>query len=79
MPIAWKLRTLMAENDVKGVDLARLVGLSEESVSRMRRRDDMPAISGESLSELLDALNHLRRGEAEISLNDLVQYERKEL
>lgn len=79
MPIAWRLRSLMADHDIKGIDLAELMGVSDEAVSRMRRRDDMPAIGGEALSGLLDSLNHLRRGDAEISLNDLVQYERKEL
>jgi DNA-binding Xre family transcriptional regulator len=68
----------MAEHDIKGINLAESMGLSDESVSRMRRRDDMPAIGGESLSALLDSLNQHRRGDAEISLSDLVQYERGE-
>lgn len=77
MAIVWRLKVLMAEHDIRGVDLVDAMGLTKESVSRMKNRDDMPEISGERLGALLDALNERRRGDAEISVSDLIRYERE--
>lgn len=74
MTIKWKLRTLMAEHSIKGVDLVEAMGLTKESISRMRNRNDMPDIGGDRLGALLDALNQRRQTEQEITVGDLIEY-----
>lgn len=47
--IKWRLNTLMAEQRKRSMDLATALGISENSVWRLRKRDDMPRLNPQTL------------------------------
>jgi putative transcriptional regulator len=55
--IRWKLNELMARKRVKNKDLAEALGITENSVYRLRKTDAMPRLSPERLDGICDFLN----------------------
>ncbi|WP_341531866.1 helix-turn-helix transcriptional regulator (plasmid) [Nostoc sp. UHCC 0302] len=54
--IVWKLNEVMARQRIKNKDLAAFLGIDENSVSRLRKTDEMPRLTGERLNGLCVAL-----------------------
>ena len=50
--IIWRLNRVMAEQRITGKQLAEMLGVHPNTVSKLRRSDEMPSINGETL-ELL--------------------------
>jgi|GEM_PF-648802 len=75
MAVRWKLREVMAKYKIKGVDLAEALSLSNNSVSRMKNRDTMPQINGDSLNKLCNALNDIAGLHEVITPGLLIGYE----
>lgn len=48
--ILWKLNELMAAQRKRNKDLAEFLGVSENAVYRLRKRDDMPRLTGDTLN-----------------------------
>lgn len=55
--IRWKLNELMARNRIRNKDLAEALGITENSIYRLRRIDEMPRLSPERLNGLCEALS----------------------
>lgn len=54
--IVWKLNEVMARQRIKNKDLAAFLGIDENSVSRLRKTDEMPRLTAERLNGLCIAL-----------------------
>jgi putative transcriptional regulator len=54
--IRWKLNELMARKRIRNKDLAEALGITENSVYRLRRIDEMPRLSPERLNGICTAL-----------------------
>ncbi|WP_226890023.1 helix-turn-helix domain-containing protein [Nostoc sp. MG11] len=54
--IVWKLNEVMARQRIKNKDLATFLGIDENSVSRLRKTDEMPRLTAERLNGLCIAL-----------------------
>ena len=52
--IRWKLNEVMAR---KRVDLAKILGITENSIYRLRKVDEMPRLAPERLNGICKALN----------------------
>jgi putative transcriptional regulator len=52
--IRWRLRIVMADRNISAQDLAKAIGLSRVSVSRLRNtaNDSFPRVTGEVLDKL---------------------------
>ena len=48
--IYWKLNEIMAKKRVRNKDLAEAIGVTENSVYRLRRTDEMPRLTSERLN-----------------------------
>jgi putative transcriptional regulator len=48
--IVWKLNEVMAQKRIRNKDLAGALGISENSVYRLRKTDEMPRLSPERLN-----------------------------
>ncbi|NEP08753.1 MAG: helix-turn-helix transcriptional regulator [Symploca sp. SIO2C1] len=55
--IRWKLNEMMARRRIRNKDLAVSLGISENSVYRLRRTDEMPRLSPERLNGICTALD----------------------
>lgn len=55
--IRWKLNEVMARKRVRNKDLAEALGITENSVYRLRRVDEMPRLMPERLNGICKALN----------------------
>jgi putative transcriptional regulator len=55
--IRWKLNELMARMRVRNKDLAEALSITENSVYRLRKTDEMPRLSPERLNGICTALN----------------------
>ncbi|MBW4505186.1 MAG: helix-turn-helix transcriptional regulator [Scytonematopsis contorta HA4267-MV1] len=55
--IRWKLNEVMARKRVRNKDLAEDLGITENSVYRLRKVDEMPRLSPERLNGICKALN----------------------
>ena len=76
MPIVWRLSEIMARQGVKGADLVEKLGLTKESVSRLKNRRTMPVIGPERLEALLTALNDAAKKNGEtVRINDLIDWQ----
>ncbi|MEP0915435.1 helix-turn-helix transcriptional regulator [Leptolyngbya sp. FACHB-17] len=64
--IRWRLRVVMADRKITNQALSQVVGMHPVSISKLKNADDMPAIGGETLAKLCDALN--------CTPADLIQY-----
>lgn len=64
--IKWKLKEVMARYDIKGVDLAKELDVSTNTISSLRRAKTMPRLDGEQLNLLLYALNRLANDKNEL-------------
>ena len=47
--ILWKLNELMAAQRKRNKDLAEFLDISENAVYRLRKRDDMPRLTADTL------------------------------
>ncbi|MBD1822806.1 helix-turn-helix domain-containing protein [Cyanobacteria bacterium FACHB-DQ100] len=56
----------MADRKITNQALSQVVGMHPVSISKLKNADDMPAIGGETLAKLCDALN--------CTPADLIQY-----
>lgn len=54
--IRWRLRVLMAEQNINNKTLAKLTGLHPTTISRLKNTDELKQISGEALDALCNAL-----------------------
>lgn len=55
--IRWRLRILMAEQNINNKTLAKLTGLHPTTISRLKNTDELKQISGEALNSLCNALS----------------------
>lgn len=55
--IRWKLNEVMAQKRIRNKDLAQGIGITETSVYRLRRTDEMPRMSPERLNDICRFLN----------------------
>ncbi|HYX18907.1 MAG TPA: helix-turn-helix domain-containing protein [Nostoc sp.] len=55
--IRWKLNEVMARKRVRNKDLAMIVGITENSIYRLRKVDEMPRLAPERLNGICKALN----------------------
>ena len=55
--IRWKLNEVMARKRVKNKDLAQILCITENSVYRLRKVDEMPRLTPERLNGICQALN----------------------
>jgi len=55
--IIWRLNRLMAERRVTGKELATRLAVHPNTISKLRRTDEMPLINGELLDKLCNYLN----------------------
>jgi putative transcriptional regulator len=55
--IRWKLNELMAQKRVKNKDLAEALGITENSVYRLRKTDTMPRLTPERLDGICTFLD----------------------
>jgi putative transcriptional regulator len=55
--IRWKLNEVMARKRVRNKDLAEALGITENSVYRLRKVDEMPRLMPERLNGICKALN----------------------
>ena len=54
--IRWNLNEVMARKRIRNKDLALVLGITETSVYRLRRTDEMPRLSPERLNGICAAL-----------------------
>ena len=76
MAIVWRLNEIMARQGIKGSDMVEKLGLTKESVSRLKNRRTMPVIGPERLEGLLVALNEFaaKNGET-VAITDLIDWQ----
>ena len=55
--IHWKLNEVMARKRVRNKDLAEILGITENSLYRLRKVDEMPRLTPERLNGICKALN----------------------
>ncbi|WP_427158571.1 helix-turn-helix domain-containing protein [Aliinostoc sp. HNIBRCY26] len=55
--IRWKLNEVMARKRVRNKDLAEALGITENSVYRLRKVDEMPRLTPERLNGICKALD----------------------
>jgi putative transcriptional regulator len=55
--IRWKLNEVMARKRVRNKDLAETLGITENSVYRLRKVDEMPRLTPERLNGICKALD----------------------
>ncbi|MEI2582581.1 helix-turn-helix domain-containing protein [Scytonema sp. PRP1] len=55
--IRWKLNEVMARKRVRNKDLAEALGITENSVYRLRKVDQMPRLTPERLNGICKVLN----------------------
>lgn len=55
--IRWKLNEVMARKRIKNKDLAQMLGITENSVYRLRKVDEMPRLAPERLNGICAALS----------------------
>jgi putative transcriptional regulator len=55
--IRWKLNEVMARKRVRNKDLAEALGITENSVYRLRKVDEMPRLMPERLNGICKALD----------------------
>ncbi|BAY22649.1 hypothetical protein NIES2100_24120 [Calothrix sp. NIES-2100] len=55
--IRWKLNEVMARKRVRNKDLAEVLGITENSLYRLRKVDEMPRLTPERLNGICKALN----------------------
>ncbi len=73
--IRWRLKEVMARYNIKGVDLAKKLDISTNSMSSLRRAKTMPRLDGVALNLLCNALNELAEDlEKPITPGDLLDY-----
>ena len=55
--IRWKLNVIMARNRVRNKDLAEALGISETSMYKLRKVDEMPRLTPQRLEDICVNLN----------------------
>ena len=66
LTVQWKLREVMARKRMTTVRLAKILGVHENTIYKWRIADVLPAIGGETLERICNALN--------CSLYELIEY-----
>lgn len=61
----------MTDHDIKGITLAKRLEYGEATVSRLKRRKEMPSLNGKKLDLILNALSEISG--KRIRLKDLVE------
>ncbi len=54
--IYWKLNRVMADKRITGKELAQMLEVHPNTVSKLRRTDEMPSINGRMLAKLCQML-----------------------
>ncbi|MFN6460824.1 MAG: helix-turn-helix transcriptional regulator [Nostoc sp. DedVER02] len=79
--IRWKLNEVMARKRIKSKDLAELVGITEVSLYRLRKTDEMPRLTPERLNSICRFLNcqpgELLEYEPDLPDGDLTESEKQ--
>jgi len=57
--VLWKLREVMARRRITNKALADELNVHPTSISRLKTQDVLPEIGGETLAELINAINKL--------------------
>lgn len=57
--VKWKLREALARRKVTNAALAEKIGRHPTAVSRLKSQDILPAIGGEEISKICDAITEL--------------------
>ena len=57
MPIRWKLHEVMSRRRVRNKDLASALDITENSVYRLRKAEDMPRLTPQRLEGICEVLN----------------------
>ena len=55
--IRWKLNEVMARERIRNKDLAEALEVTENSIYRLRKTDEMPRLTAERLDGICQALN----------------------
>lgn len=76
--IKWRLAEVMARNGIRAKDLAAEMKITLNSVSNLRSFE-MPRLTQDTLNNLLNALNNLKRDEELITPADLISYKPDEV
>ena len=72
--IHWRLREVMDREGIQAKVLAEELGVTQNSISNMRR-STMPRMNGDTFNSLLIAINKLRREQSALILpNDVLQF-----
>ncbi len=70
--VRWKLRMVMADRKITNKALADELGMNPVSISKLKSKDDLPEIGGESLAKLCKAITKL--SSIPCTPNDLIEY-----
>lgn len=57
MPIRWKLHEVMSRRRIRNKDLAEALDITENSVYRLRKAEDMPRLTPQRLEGICEVLN----------------------
>ena len=57
--IRWKLKEIMARYDIRGIDLAKEMSMTEAAVSNLRNSKTIPRIGGDKFDLLVQCLSKL--------------------
>jgi DNA-binding Xre family transcriptional regulator len=71
--IKWKLRSLMAKQNIKTQDLAAQLKCNPTTISNLKKADTMPRLDGDRISAIFAALNTL--ADTPIVFSDLIEIE----
>lgn len=55
--VRWKLRQLMADRQISNKDLAEMVGVHPNTISRWRSANEMPKVDSSEVTKICNALN----------------------
>jgi len=70
--VLWKLKTVMADRDIKNKALAEELDMHPVSISNLKNNKLLPEIGGEALGRLCEAIAKLSLKEC--TPNDLIKY-----
>ncbi|MUG92831.1 helix-turn-helix domain-containing protein [Scytonema sp. UIC 10036] len=72
--VCWKLREVMARRKITNKALADEMKVHPTTISRLKTQDVLPEIGGETLCQLINAINKLSvEGYGSCTLSELVE------
>lgn len=80
--IKWKLAELMARHRVTGRELSKVIGRTESAITKLKRVNELPKLSGTDLENLLLGIEQLADKETlsnPLQLEDLVEWVRDDV